>query len=342
MCNKCETCIRYRPEIKEPLMALSFPQGEVWDRVGTDLFEFNKQDYLIVVDYTSRWFEIRHLEDTTPGHVIRQMCSIFATHGIPNVVVSDNGPQYASKEFKEFTEDWGFTHVTSSPLHPQANGEAERAVQTAKNILRKNVNPYLGMLAYRTAPLRNGLTPCELLMNRKLRTTLPTTRENLKSKPVDREALQEKEQQYRDQYTENYNHRHRTVALPSLKVGDRVFIRDQNRHGEVREKLKEPRSYKVVTEGGTTIRRNRGSLIHTGTQSPLVSKEATPEEYPQGPPGQATQLEKPNNPPTTPAKPKSPKPAKAPSPVKSSTPVKPPDRISSRGRVIKNRVIPSM
>ena len=147
--------------------------------------------------------------------------------------------------------------MTSSPFHPQANGEVERAVQTAKNILRKNANPYLGLLAYRSAPLENGLTPSEILMNRKLRTKLHSVPKTLLRKEIDKEKLMKKEEAYRECYTNNYNARHRVITLPALQEGDKVFIRDQEKYGEVKEKLISPRSYKVLTESDTTIRRNR-------------------------------------------------------------------------------------
>ena len=62
---------------------------------------------------------------------------IFSRLGIPEVVRSDNGPQYSSATFKEFAETWGFKHVTSSPEYPKSNGMAERHVQTVKQILTK-------------------------------------------------------------------------------------------------------------------------------------------------------------------------------------------------------------
>ncbi|XP_048583904.1 uncharacterized protein K02A2.6-like [Nematostella vectensis] len=127
MVNRCQTCAKLRPERREPLMALSFPNLP-WSRVGTDLFELEQTDYLIVVDYASRWFEIRKLGSTSSAAVTRHMCEIFALHGIPDKVVSDNGPQYVSQEFTNFAKDMGFTHITSSPHYPQANGEVERAV----------------------------------------------------------------------------------------------------------------------------------------------------------------------------------------------------------------------
>ena len=163
----------------------------------------------------------------TASAVIRVLCELFATHGIPDTVISDNGPQYANQEFKESARDWGSVHATSSSIYPQANGEVERPVQTAKNILRKNSNPYLGLLAYGTAPLRNGFTPSQLLMNRNLRTKLPFVPEVLKPAAVDRETVEAKEEAYREKYAKNYNSNHRVVSLPALEEGDKVYIRDQ-------------------------------------------------------------------------------------------------------------------
>ena len=91
--------------------------------------------------------------------------------------MSDNGPQYSSEQFTEFASQYGFLHITSSPKYPQSNGAAERAVRTIKDILKRNKmqngDMYMVMLAYRLTPLENGLSPAELLMGQKLRTTVP-------------------------------------------------------------------------------------------------------------------------------------------------------------------------
>ncbi len=75
----------------------------------------------------------------TTATVISHMKSNFARYGIPDTVVSDNGPQYSAADFSKFAKQYGFTHVMSSPKYPQANGEAERAVRTVKELLKKQI-----------------------------------------------------------------------------------------------------------------------------------------------------------------------------------------------------------
>ena len=121
---------------------------------------------------------------------------MFSRLGIPDIVISNNGPQYACDAFKQFAAQYSFTHTTSSPRYPQCNGEAERAVRTVKNIMEKSEDPFLGLLAYRTAPLHNGLTPSELVMGRNLRTTLPILPSVLEKRvdDEDRETAERREE----------------------------------------------------------------------------------------------------------------------------------------------------
>ena len=77
------------------------------------------------------------MQKATKSHqVIRALKAIFARLGIPEEVRSDNGPQYASAEFTHFAKEWGFRHTTISPRFPQSNGEAKRAVETTKSLLK--------------------------------------------------------------------------------------------------------------------------------------------------------------------------------------------------------------
>ncbi|UYV80019.1 K02A2.6-like [Cordylochernes scorpioides] len=117
--------------------------------------------------------EIARLEDMTSASVIVHCKSIFARHGIPLEVRSDNGPQFRSL-FKEFAQDYGFTHVTSSPRYPKSNSFIVSFVKIVKERIGKSKDPYLALLAYRATPLANGFSPAELSMGRRIRTTIPT------------------------------------------------------------------------------------------------------------------------------------------------------------------------
>ena len=81
--------------------------------------------YLLLGDYYSRFIEVVKLSSTTTRCIVSAMKSMFGRHGIPEVLISDNGPQYSSDEFIEFASSYDFKHVTSSPYHLQGNGEAE-------------------------------------------------------------------------------------------------------------------------------------------------------------------------------------------------------------------------
>ncbi len=166
MIDSCDTCARERTNSRETLLPSEFP-SRPWSSVAADLFQMESKQYLVVVDYFSRFFEVAKLTSTTSEAVVEHFKSIFARHGIPEVVRSDNGLQFAFECFRMFAQVWGFSHVTSSPHFPQSNREAERAVRTIKNLLKKSGDPYLALMAYRAAPLANGYSPSELLMGRK-------------------------------------------------------------------------------------------------------------------------------------------------------------------------------
>ena len=135
----CRRCAEHKNECTEPLIPSVTPERP-WQIVGTDLFHLKGSTYILVVDYFSRYVEVALLMSSQSSQgVIKALKSIFARHGVPEVVRSDNGPQYSSGEFQKFAKDWGFQSITSSPKYAQSNGEAERAVQTIKSLLKKTL-----------------------------------------------------------------------------------------------------------------------------------------------------------------------------------------------------------
>ena len=190
--KNCEECCQVQTQTAESLQSSPLPELP-FQKVGTDLFQWNGKEYLLVVDYYSRYIEVAQPSVTSSAAIIQHTKSIFARHGIPEVVVLDNGPQYASSAYKTFAREYGFVHITSSSLYSQGNGEAERVVKTVKHILKKRGDLYLALLAYWAAPLQNGFSPAELLMSRRLRTTVLATRKFLTSQTLDYEVVKERD-----------------------------------------------------------------------------------------------------------------------------------------------------
>lgn len=150
--QSCSICQEYQNlQRNEPLIHHEIP-SKPWVKVGTDLFSLDSNDYLIIVDYNSNYFDI----------------SIFAGYGIPKIVISDNGPEFSSSLYLNFSTKWDFKHITSSPHYPKSNGLVERTIQLVKKTLRKafrnNEDPYLALLSIKVAPgPYNNPSPASLM-----------------------------------------------------------------------------------------------------------------------------------------------------------------------------------
>jgi len=126
--KKCSVCNTYsKANQKETLFPHPVPICP-WHTVGADYFSFSGQDYLLIVDYFSKYPEVIPVEYKTAAQTIQVFKSVFARHGIPNIVIADNMP-FDSKALKQFSKDWNFSIVTSRPYYLQSNGLAERNVR---------------------------------------------------------------------------------------------------------------------------------------------------------------------------------------------------------------------
>ena len=147
--------------------------------------------YFIVVDAKSKWIEVLLMSSTTTAAAVGALRHLFSVHGLPEEIVSDNGPQFVAQEMKDFLKLNGIRQCLSSPYHPASNGEAERVVRTFKDAMKicKNEEGSVGeklarfLLGYRTTPhTATGRTPAEILMGRRLRTRLDMLRPCLSAK----------------------------------------------------------------------------------------------------------------------------------------------------------------
>ena len=134
------------------------------ERISMDLLVYGGRTYFITVDYYSRWVKIKLLTTQTAKSVITVAKELFSTYGIPDIVISC----FSAVSVQEFAAKYGFLHTSSSPRYPRTNGEVERAVRTVKGPLKKNDDPYLALLPYRSTPQQTGLSRGELLMGRRL------------------------------------------------------------------------------------------------------------------------------------------------------------------------------
>jgi len=270
--QNCAMCEKYRRERIEPMKGTEFPDRP-WSRVGVDFFQHKDKHYLLAVDYFSRDVEIcRVSQNVNSAQTILHLKRIFSRHGIPDILFTDNGLQFDSHEFTNFSSDWQFQHITSSPRYPQSNGEVERAVQTMKMVLNKSSDEYLALLNYRDTPLHHGYSPAQLSMGRKLRTRVPCHPDELKPETPDYDHIRRKEREYRGKMKFNYDQRHRVVEGEELSPGDRVWIPDLKAEGTVIKQHESPRSDVIQTPNGQ-VRRNRRMTRRVPEGRPPVSPQ---------------------------------------------------------------------
>ena len=134
----CENCQANRPS---PPVAQLHPwewPEQPWSCIHLDFAgPFMNHMFLVLVDAYSKWLDVQVMQSITTAKTIDKLNKIFSTHGLPQKIVTDNGPSFTSDEFKRYMQANGIKHITSAPYHPAANGLAERAVQTMKQGIRQ-------------------------------------------------------------------------------------------------------------------------------------------------------------------------------------------------------------
>ena len=222
LATKVKTCQACQSNRKSPPLSLLHPwefPAHPWSRLHVDFAGlFLGKHFIVLVDSFSKWLEVAVVSSCSSLQAIRFLWHVFSTHGLPEMLISDNGTAFTSAEFKTFVAHNVVRHLTSAPYHPATNGLAERAVQTFKEALQKTSGDIETRLArflfsYRTTPhTTTGVSPAELLLGRK---PLDNLHPDLTSK-----VAKSQERQKRD---------HDSHARPrSFQVGDPVYVRNFN------------------------------------------------------------------------------------------------------------------
>ena len=260
-----------KPPSPEPLGTTKMPEGP-WEVVHTDFYgPLPTGEYLLVViDQYSRFPEVEIVRSTKASTVIPKLDKIFATHGLPTVIKSDNGPPYISQEYRRYLEALDIRPEFSTPHWLQGNVEAERFMQPLGKALKtaqiqgplwqQELNRFL--LQYRTAPhSTTGVPPSELLFNRTVKGKLPIlNKRNIVNKHKQAHENDTLKQQYNKQYADTRrNAKHRDI-----KVGDSVLAR-QKRSNKLSANFNS-KPYTVIIKNNSTIT-VRDSNEHTITRN---------------------------------------------------------------------------
>lgn len=230
-----------------------------WSRLHIDhAGPFQGSLFLIVVHSYSKWLEVIRVSSTEASATINTLRSLFAMHGIPDTIVSDNGSGFTSKEFGEFIENNGIRHILTSPKHPASNDQAERMVATTKDALRRiitgnwQIRLARFLLAQHATPsATTGASPAELLMGRRLKTCLDRLH------PDFAESMSHKQEERQDISFANANLR---VFAPF----DNVYVRGFGKYAKwvpaTVIEVTGPVSYRVETEDKKVWRRHIDQL----------------------------------------------------------------------------------
>ena len=271
----CSACLQDSSKNQRETLRHHEVPEKPWTKVALDLFQHEQAQYLVCTDYTSGYFDFERLQDTLAATVVECCKRNFARLGVPALVHSDNGPQFTSSQFANFTKEWGFNHSTSSPHHSQSNGKVESSVKLAKRMLRRASDPWLALLEYRNTPTEGmKSTPIERLTGKHTRSVLPQRASHgTESDGEDRSRRQRAIQSNYDKGAKD---------LPLLKTGTPVLVQDFTsrknkwKEGKVIDQLSS-RSY-TVEIGGEFLRRNRKHLVRDPTSQQQETADPTSQQ----------------------------------------------------------------
>lgn len=282
--QSCLACLSTTPDHPaEPLKMTNLP-NRPWSEVSIDFCgPFPSGDYLLVViDAYSRYPEVEVLSSTSAKSTVPKLDAIFARHGVPDVVKSDNGPPFNSHDFAQFADYLGFQHRKVTPLWPQANGGVERLMSTIKKTVQaaqiENKSwkqaLYQFLRNYRATPHSTiGVSPAEALFNRKMKIKLPEIPKKPPHTKLDKKIrLQD---QINKKKMKDYADQKRRASDPNIQVGDTVLVRQ--RHENKLSPHYSPVPMQVTSRKGSMVTADRGGRKVTRNSSFFKKVNLQPE-----------------------------------------------------------------
>ncbi len=252
-----------------------------WQRIHIDFAgPFLGKMYFLVIDAHSKWGEVFQMNHTTTTKTIDILRQLFSSYGLPEQVVSDNGPQFASAEFQQFMQGNGIRHIRCAPYHPASNGLVERFVRTFKESMSAGKNDGLSLthrlanflLTYRSTPhATTQRSPCSLFIGRDIRTRLDLLRPNLQDQVLSKQAAQ------KDQH--DHHARSRSMEVGQPVMAKNMLPGDNWIPGVILKQLG-PVSFLVDVGEGRTWKRHLDHIKVRDLPDPV--SDLVPEEVPVG------------------------------------------------------------
>lgn len=268
-CQPCHEAKQSPP--KAPLHPWSWP-SKPWQRIHLDFAgPFMGKMFFLAIDAHSKWGEVWEMAGTTSAKTIEVLRRLFAAYGLPQQVVTDNGPQFVSAEFATFLKANGVRHIRCTPYHPSSNGEAERFVRTFKEAMKAGKYDSLTLshrlqnflFSYRSTPhSTTQVAPCELFLGRKVRTRLDLIKPDVGEQVLRRQSQQKAQHDLHARYRD-------------LHIGQKVMARNMRPGptwipGEVIQKLG-PVTYLVDVYGDKPWKCHMDQLKELGDTPPVMA-----------------------------------------------------------------------
>ncbi|UYV66893.1 ACSF3 [Cordylochernes scorpioides] len=280
--RNCPICVRNQPLINDqPLQIVPLP-SKPWMKLGIDIVGPIGHHYVLtVIDYYSSYPEAMIIEDISSKTIIKKLMEIFARHGYPHEVVTDNGLQFVSTSMKRFLKECGIRHIKASPYYPKSNGKIERFHRFLKKQFNssseegKDWKEDLSriLMSYRNTPNGStGKTPAFLLFSREIKTKLSSL---VNDAEEDESNIKEFNMVYKEKM-KTYNDIIRKAIPHNFEIGNLVYVANPN-NGKLDSNFRSEHhvilentsinSFKLVnTKNGKIINRNAKHLKHVPTQ----------------------------------------------------------------------------
>ena len=234
----CKICQDMLPSNhREPITCKPRP-SRPFQAIAADFCSYAGREYLITVDCYTDWPDIVPMgTNTTTAQLTSALKATFCRTSVPDEMWTDQGPQFTSKSFQDFTHQWGFAHTTSSPRYPQSNGKAEATVKSMKKIIRTAwTGRHLdedkltrALLQYRNTPSRkDGQSPAQKLFGHPIQDTLPAHRRAFSSE-WQRSSLAAEKRALSTREAVEHSYNDHARMLPEITVGSKSLYKTTRR-----------------------------------------------------------------------------------------------------------------